>query len=129
MAGTGDLYQSADWKKEKHVPVIECPDEVNADEMFEVKGPWARKLPIQTPQNIIYGGFYYFLNRKGTRSAIKWGTLNSPPMVNLLMGRIQALYTPIIPSRRSVRLTKREHSWRQPYATSTGFGKTLRMSK
>lgn len=32
----GELYQTADWKKEKHVPVIECPDEVKADEMFEV---------------------------------------------------------------------------------------------
>jgi superoxide reductase len=33
----GELYQSADWKTEKHVPVIECPDQVKADEMFEVK--------------------------------------------------------------------------------------------
>jgi superoxide reductase len=33
----GELYQTADWKTEKHVPVIECPDAVNADEMFEVK--------------------------------------------------------------------------------------------
>jgi superoxide reductase len=33
----GELVQSADWKAEKHVPVIECPDAVKADEMFEVK--------------------------------------------------------------------------------------------
>ncbi|KYK37105.1 MAG: class II SORL domain-containing protein [Theionarchaea archaeon] len=33
----GDRLQEADWKKEKHVPVIECPDEVKADEFFEVK--------------------------------------------------------------------------------------------
>lgn len=33
----GELYQTADWKTEKHVPVIECADEVKADEMFEVK--------------------------------------------------------------------------------------------
>jgi superoxide reductase len=33
----GELYQSADWKVEKHVPVIECPNEVSTDEMFEVK--------------------------------------------------------------------------------------------
>lgn len=32
----GELFQSADWKTEKHVPVIECPDEVQADEMFQV---------------------------------------------------------------------------------------------
>jgi len=36
MSTIGELYQSADWKSEKHVPVIDCPDEVNTDEMFEV---------------------------------------------------------------------------------------------
>ena len=36
MAKVGDLYQSADWKAEKHVPVIECADEVGKDEVFEV---------------------------------------------------------------------------------------------
>lgn len=33
----GELYQTADWQTEKHVPVIDCPDEVKPDEMFEVK--------------------------------------------------------------------------------------------
>ena len=37
MAKIGELYQSADWKSEKHVPVIDCPDEVKADEMFDVR--------------------------------------------------------------------------------------------
>jgi superoxide reductase len=36
MKKIGELYQTADWKAEKHVPVIECPDEVKADEMFQV---------------------------------------------------------------------------------------------
>jgi len=36
MKGIGEEYQSADWKSEKHVPVIDCPDEVKADEMFDV---------------------------------------------------------------------------------------------
>lgn len=36
MKKIGELYQSADWKTEKHVPVIECPDTVTADEMFDV---------------------------------------------------------------------------------------------
>jgi superoxide reductase len=34
--GIGERIQSADWKKEKHVPVIECPDEVGAGETFDV---------------------------------------------------------------------------------------------
>ncbi|MGD1995952.1 MAG: class II SORL domain-containing protein [Anaerolineae bacterium] len=33
----GEKIQHADWKKEKHVPVIECPDSVEADEFFGVK--------------------------------------------------------------------------------------------
>lgn len=31
------LIQKADWKLEKHVPVIECGETVKADELFEVK--------------------------------------------------------------------------------------------
>lgn len=37
MKKAGDLFQTADWKSEKHVPVIECADAVKADEPFEVK--------------------------------------------------------------------------------------------
>jgi superoxide reductase len=36
MAKIGDRVQTADWKKEKHVPAIECADEVVAGEPFEV---------------------------------------------------------------------------------------------
>lgn len=32
-----ELYQSADWKTEKHVPVIEAPKEVKSGEIFDVK--------------------------------------------------------------------------------------------
>ncbi|MDP2939605.1 MAG: class II SORL domain-containing protein [Candidatus Omnitrophota bacterium] len=31
-----DLFQSADWKAEKHVPVIECSDTVKRGEFFKV---------------------------------------------------------------------------------------------
>jgi superoxide reductase len=27
MATVGELFQSADWKSEKHIPVIECADQ------------------------------------------------------------------------------------------------------
>jgi len=36
MKKIGELYQTADWKAEKHVPVIECPDTATTDEMFKV---------------------------------------------------------------------------------------------
>jgi len=37
MGKARERYQSADWKAEKHVPVIEVQGKVKADEIFEVK--------------------------------------------------------------------------------------------
>jgi superoxide reductase len=37
MQSLSEHIQRADWKKEKHVPVIECPSEVKAGENLEVK--------------------------------------------------------------------------------------------
>lgn len=37
MTELSEHIQKADWKKEKHAPVIECPNEVKAGEFFEVK--------------------------------------------------------------------------------------------
>ena len=37
MEKIGSLIQEADWKIEKHVPVIECLDTVKADEMIHIK--------------------------------------------------------------------------------------------
>ena len=36
MTKIGDTVQSADWKAEKHVPVIECNDSVKANEVLKV---------------------------------------------------------------------------------------------
>lgn len=36
MKKIGEHYQSADWKNEKHVPVIDAPDTVKAGEIFQV---------------------------------------------------------------------------------------------
>jgi superoxide reductase len=38
MKQFGGLFQSADWKMEKHVPVIECADKAKASENVEVTG-------------------------------------------------------------------------------------------
>ena len=37
MEKFGVLIQEADWKIEKHVPVIDCSDTIKADELLEVK--------------------------------------------------------------------------------------------
>lgn len=44
MTGIGDLYQSADWKSEKHVPVIDCPDRVKAGEVFHVTAALGKEV-------------------------------------------------------------------------------------
>ena len=36
MSKLSEYVKSADWKSEKHVPVIECPDTVKAGEWFAV---------------------------------------------------------------------------------------------
>lgn len=36
MGKIGEQFQTADWKTEKHVPVIDCPDGVKADEIINV---------------------------------------------------------------------------------------------
>jgi len=57
----GDRIQSADWKKEKHVPVIECPDEVDAGEMFEVKASLGKEIahPNTTEHHIRWITLYF----------------------------------------------------------------------
>jgi superoxide reductase len=57
----GELYQTADWKTEKHVPVIECPDEVKADEMFEVKVSLGKEVahPNTTEHHIRWIQVYF----------------------------------------------------------------------
>jgi superoxide reductase len=61
MAKIGELYQSADWKKEKHVPVIECPDEVPKEEMFDVKLTLGKEVahPNTTAHHIRWIHLYF----------------------------------------------------------------------
>lgn len=61
MATIGEQYQSADWKTEKHVPVIECPDSVAADEMFDVKVTLGKEVthPNTTEHHIRWIQLYF----------------------------------------------------------------------
>ena len=40
----GELFQTADWKTEKHVPVIECANKVKSGELFPVKVTVGRQV-------------------------------------------------------------------------------------
>lgn len=61
MTKIGELYQTADWKSEKHVPVIECPDAVAADEIFEVKVSLGKEVahPNTTEHHIRWIQLYF----------------------------------------------------------------------
>ncbi|MDD5409633.1 MAG: class II SORL domain-containing protein [Candidatus Omnitrophica bacterium] len=37
MADLKDLLQGADWKTEKHVPVIDCPDKISKGQILQVE--------------------------------------------------------------------------------------------
>ena len=54
--------QSADWKTEKHVPVIECPDQVKKDEVFDVKVSLGKEVahPNTTEHHIRWIKLFYF---------------------------------------------------------------------
>jgi superoxide reductase len=61
MAEFKDHIQKADWKTEKHVPVIECPDEVKAGEVFEVKLSLGKQIahPNTTEHHIRWITLFY----------------------------------------------------------------------
>lgn len=57
----GDAIQSADWKKEKHAPVIEAPKVVKAGEPFEVKASVGKEIahPNTTAHHINWIELYF----------------------------------------------------------------------
>lgn len=61
MGAMGDLYQTADWKTEKHVPVIECPDAVGAGELFHVDVSLGKEVahPNTTEHHIRWIQLYF----------------------------------------------------------------------
>jgi superoxide reductase len=61
MTELGERIQKADWKKEKHVPVIECPDQVKADEFFQVKVSLGKEIahPNTTEHHIRWISLYF----------------------------------------------------------------------
>lgn len=55
------LYQTADWKTEKHVPVIECPDLVKTGENFQVAVSLGKEVmhPNTTAHHIRWIRLYF----------------------------------------------------------------------
>jgi superoxide reductase len=57
----GTRIQRADWKKEKHVPVIDAPDSVGAGEIFEVKISLGKEIahPNTTEHHISWISLFF----------------------------------------------------------------------
>ncbi len=70
----GEQFQSADWKSEKHVPVIECADAVSEDEMFEVKVSLGKEVahPNTTEHHIRWIRLYF--KPEGEKFAVEVGS-------------------------------------------------------
>ncbi len=61
MPELNEYIQRADWKTEKHVPVIESPDQVRADEVFEVRVSLGKHIahPNTTEHHIRWIDVYF----------------------------------------------------------------------
>ncbi|MFA5094378.1 MAG: class II SORL domain-containing protein [Candidatus Omnitrophota bacterium] len=61
MPDVKDLYQSADWKTEKHVPVIEAPDSVKKGEFFRITVSVGKEIqhPNKTEHHINWIAVYF----------------------------------------------------------------------
>lgn len=61
MKQFGELFQTADWKTEKHVPAIECPEQVKADQLFSVKVTLGKEVahPNTTEHHIQWISVYF----------------------------------------------------------------------
>lgn len=45
MADLRDLLQNADWKAEKHVPVIDAPEKINKGEVIKIEVSVGKQVP------------------------------------------------------------------------------------
>ena len=61
MGKIGELFKTADWKSEKHVPVIDCPDSAVAGDIFEIKVSLGKEVshPNTTEHHIRWIQLYF----------------------------------------------------------------------
>jgi len=61
MREFAELYHTADWKTEKHVPVIECAGKVKVGELFQIKVTLGKEIahPNTTEHHIRWISVYF----------------------------------------------------------------------
>ncbi len=76
MKSIGNLYQSGDWKGEKHVPVIHAPENARADELLQVKVVIGEEIPHPNTfeHHIVWIKLYF--HPEGHKFPVEIGTAN-----------------------------------------------------
>ncbi len=61
MKEIGEIFQTADWKKEKHVPVIEAPEKINKGEAVKMDVTVGKEIahPNTTEHHIAWIDVYF----------------------------------------------------------------------
>jgi len=70
----GDLIQSADWKAEKHVPVIDAPEKVEADVPFTVKVMVGKEIHHPNTQEHHIRWISLYFKPEGSKFAFQVGS-------------------------------------------------------
>ncbi|KAB3531155.1 class II SORL domain-containing protein [Alkaliphilus serpentinus] len=76
MKSLGKLFQSGDWKGEKHVPVIHAPEKVNSGEKFEVKISIGDAIGHPNSFEHYIAWFKLFFQPEGGKFPIELATFN-----------------------------------------------------
>lgn len=72
----GELVQSGDWKGEKHVPLIEAPSSVKADEFFTVGLSVGKEIAHPNTAEHYIGWIKLFFKPKDEKFPYQVGELN-----------------------------------------------------
>lgn len=76
MKSIGNLYQSGDWKGEKHVPVIHAPETVKKGEYFEVKVLIGEEIPHPNTLDHHIAWIKVYFHPEGVKFPVEVGSVN-----------------------------------------------------
>lgn len=76
MKKIGELYQSGDWKGEKHVPVIHAPEKAKKGDVIEINVNIGEEIPHPNTQEHYIAWIKVFFHPEGAKFPVEIGTYN-----------------------------------------------------
>ncbi|MFZ7104823.1 MAG: class II SORL domain-containing protein [Peptococcaceae bacterium] len=76
MKSFAELMQSGDWKGEKHVPVLQCPEKISANEFFELKVLIGEAIPHPNTLEHHISWIKVFFLAEGKKFPVELATFN-----------------------------------------------------